>query len=117
MCGGGRRSSRRGIDTEEWSILKKQIKERTKRKEVLDKKFSNGMWMTEEFKHLWKEAEWIINDIKRDKEKVESKIKSAKKKKMISSLELKVRGKEEEIELVEKFRKELEELEEAMVKV
>ena len=82
--------------------------EKTKREEVLDKKFSNGRLITEEFKMLWKEAEWIMNDIKYKKEKVERKIKLEKKKKIISSLELKVRGMMEEMELLEKFREELE---------
>ena len=89
----------------------KFVTEKAKRGEVLDKKFSNGRLITEEFKMLWKEAEWIMNDIKHEKEKVERKIKLAKKKKLISSLELKVREKQEEIELLEKFREELEELE------
>ena len=75
---------------------------------MLDKKFSNGRLITEEFKMLWIEAEMIMNDIRNKKEKVERKIKLEKKKKVISSLELKVRGMKEEMELLEKFREELE---------
>ena len=77
---------------------------------MLDKKFSNGRLITEEFKMLWIEAEMIMNDIRNKKEKVERKIKLEKKKKIISSLELKVRGMMEEMELLEKFREELERL-------
>ena len=100
--------------SERWEVmteLKKQMKERPKRKEVLGKKFSNGSRITCEFKHLWKEAESVIRGIKCEMEKVEEKIKLAKKKKSISSLEVKVREKREEIELLEKFREELKKLE------
>ena len=74
-------------------------------------KFRNGSRMDNEFKNLWYEAEWIINSIEREKKKVEEQIKLAKKKKIISSLEFKVIEKQEEIELLVKFREELEKLE------
>ena len=51
--------------------LKRQMKERPKREEVLGKKFSNGSRIINEFKHLWYEAECIINSIELEKKKVE----------------------------------------------
>ena len=100
--------------------LKKQIKDKRniRGKEWEDRKEEiNGKF--EEIKKLWKEAEWVINEIKYEKEEVERIIKIEKEveelekervedKKRIYSLESEVRRRKEEIEIWEKFREELE---------
>ena len=87
--------------------------EKTKREEVLDKKFSNGRLITEEFKMLWKEAEWIRNDIIYELKEVNEMFKKAEDKKSSISLESELRRKVEEIETLMKFREELERLQPA----
>ena len=64
----------------------------------------------EQIKHLWMEAEWVINGIEYEKKEVERKIKKGGNKKRIISLESELRRKEEEIETLWNFREELEEL-------
>ena len=87
--------------------------EKQKSEEVLNKKFSNGRLITVEFKMLWKEAEWIRNDIINELKEVNEKFNRAEDKKSEISLESDLRRKVEEIETLMKLREELERLQPA----